>query len=501
MKPIEANNQVNLGFARCARLALSGMSYRMFRSLVTMSILALAVAFLVHMIAFGLLANQTQRQAYDELQEDRELGRLLTRLTAADGSVAIVDTLADDRPDRHAEYGAWAGADQQRLEQARQTASDLARMLAWVDEQSTTDQAVLTGGLRGPQLIEQWADPQRVEQLLERIDQIGRNAPMEDDALRALLLERRGELAAFTQRVQRGHARAIASLMQSYDQTPAVQLLAEPPADLRQTLEQLGYRVSDEQLTAAETFADRRLLAELIGALSQESTLRQALAREADLPLEEISLDAVLNWVDDQESAAWLTGELQQAADRQVQRDRLEAGVVRGLEADAVLELAERRQRDQKLESAVGDEIPADHGGLFGLPTRTRWLIALSFLVCVVGVANAMLMSVTERFTEIATMKCLGALDKFVMLMFVIEAAIQGIVGGLIGLVLGIVLALLRGLVEFGTLLGEAGGALGQVGIAAVLSLLVGMVLATVAAVGPSFVAARLAPMEAMRVD
>jgi ABC-type antimicrobial peptide transport system permease subunit len=87
------------------------------------------------------------------------------------------------------------------------------------------------------------------------------------------------------------------------------------------------------------------------------------------------------------------------------------------------------------------------------------------------------------------------------MLMFVIEAAIQGIVGGLIGLVLGIVLALLRGLVEFGTLLGEAGGALGQVGIAAVLSLLVGMVLATVAAVGPSFVAARLAPMEAMRVD
>jgi len=112
-----------------------------------------------------------------------------------------------------------------------------------------------------------------------------------------------------------------------------------------------------------------------------------------------------------------------------------------------------------------------------------------------------MLMSVTERFTEIATMKCLGAMDRFVMMMFVFEAAIQGVVGGVVGLLLGVVLALGRGLLEFGVLLGAAASSAGDIAVAAALSLVVGVVLATLAAVGPSWVAARLAPMEAMRVE
>jgi putative ABC transport system permease protein len=87
------------------------------------------------------------------------------------------------------------------------------------------------------------------------------------------------------------------------------------------------------------------------------------------------------------------------------------------------------------------------------------------------------------------------------MLMFVFEAVIQGVVGGLIGIVLGILLAVLRGFVEYGTLIFGAGEALGDVVLATVLSLVVGVLLAAFAAVGPSWVAARLAPMEAMRVE
>ena len=46
-----------------------------------------------------------------------------------------------------------------------------------------------------------------------------------------------------------------------------------------------------------------------------------------------------------------------------------------------------------------------------GISTKDIWLIVMSLIVCVVGIANSMLMAVTERFREIGTMKCLGALD------------------------------------------------------------------------------------------
>ena len=49
-----------------------------------------------------------------------------------------------------------------------------------------------------------------------------------------------------------------------------------------------------------------------------------------------------------------------------------------------------------------------------GASSKQRWIIILSLLVCVVGIVNAQLMAVTERFREIGTMKCLGALDRFI---------------------------------------------------------------------------------------
>ena len=127
-------------------------------------------------------------------------------------------------------------------------------------------------------------------------------------------------------------------------------------------------------------------------------------------------------------------------------------------------------------------------------------MVLVSMLVCVIGISNAMLMAVTERFREIATMKCLGALDGFIMLMFVLESCFMGIVGGAIGGVLGTLLGLGRTAVAFGS-----GYTLAvptrELLIAVVVATCLGVVLAAVAAVYPAFRAARLAPMEAMRIE
>ena len=46
---------------------------------------------------------------------------------------------------------------------------------------------------------------------------------------------------------------------------------------------------------------------------------------------------------------------------------------------------------------------------------KERWILFLSLLVCVVGIVNTQLMAVADRFREIGTMKCLGALDRFIL--------------------------------------------------------------------------------------
>jgi ABC-type lipoprotein release transport system permease subunit len=74
---------------------------------------------------------------------------------------------------------------------------------------------------------------------------------------------------------------------------------------------------------------------------------------------------------------------------------------------------------------------------------RTNWLVALSLVVCTVGITNSMLMSVSERFREIGTMKCLGALNQFVVKIFMIEAVLMGLIASTLGWLVGTVAIIL----------------------------------------------------------
>ncbi|MGC8861919.1 MAG: ABC transporter permease [Armatimonadota bacterium] len=74
---------------------------------------------------------------------------------------------------------------------------------------------------------------------------------------------------------------------------------------------------------------------------------------------------------------------------------------------------------------------------------RMIWLVVMSLLVCAVGITNSMLMAVTERYKEIGTMKCLGALDKFVVELFMLESGMMGIAASILGWVVGFLLMVL----------------------------------------------------------
>jgi ABC-type antimicrobial peptide transport system permease subunit len=139
-------------------------------------------------------------------------------------------------------------------------------------------------------------------------------------------------------------------------------------------------------------------------------------------------------------------------------------------------------------------------GGTHGVDAYQYWLVAVALIVSVVGITNAMLISVYERTREIGTMKCIGALDQHIVMLFLVEAVIQGTLGGVIGYVLGVLAALAS--VGFTT----GFDIIFRVGSLDLLVYLVGttamsMVLSVVASMYPAWRASKLPPVEALRYE
>ena len=131
---------------------------------------------------------------------------------------------------------------------------------------------------------------------------------------------------------------------------------------------------------------------------------------------------------------------------------------------------------------------------------KQRWIVTLSLLVCIVGIINAQLMSVTERFREIGTMKCLGALDRFIVRLFVLEALMQGLAGSLVGAILGILSATISSAFSLGAAIFSTSPWVGLFN-SMLFSIVVGTSLSLIGVIYPAILAARMQPVEAMRLE
>ena len=126
------------------------------------------------------------------------------------------------------------------------------------------------------------------------------------------------------------------------------------------------------------------------------------------------------------------------------------------------------------------------------------WLIVVSLLVCGIGLVNANLIAVYERFREIGTMKCLGALDQHVMKLFLIESLIFGLVGGVLGFAIGTLTAIASSSFQLGTnvlWITPLNTTLKYLALITGLSAL----LSVISTVYPAVRAAKLNPVEALR--
>ena len=157
--------------------------------------------------------------------------------------------------------------------------------------------------------------------------------------------------------------------------------------------------------------------------------------------------------------------------------------------------------RPEDLKAAMaGHGVPTTPAEIAADRVQTRWVISLALLVAFVGILNAMLMSVTERFREIGTMKCLGALDGFIVKLFLLESLFQGAAGTTAGIAVGLAVSFAMAAMTYGP---DAFVAVpwptigGTVGV----TLVVGVLLSVGGAILPALQAARMEPIAAMRVE
>jgi putative ABC transport system permease protein len=123
--------------------------------------------------------------------------------------------------------------------------------------------------------------------------------------------------------------------------------------------------------------------------------------------------------------------------------------------------------------------------------TQLIWIASISLLVGGIGVMNIMLVTVTERTSEIGLKKAIGAKKRRILFQFLTEAAVLTFLGGVIGVVSGIGLAqLISSMVQIPVAIDVAATV-----IAVVFSTLIGVIFGLL----PAVKAANLNPIEALR--
>ena len=118
-----------------------------------------------------------------------------------------------------------------------------------------------------------------------------------------------------------------------------------------------------------------------------------------------------------------------------------------------------------------------------------------------VGITNSMLMAVTERYKEIGIMKCLGALDKHVLMLFLFESLFLGIFGELIGSAIGILVVIVAYAPQFGWGMVFNATASTSMGEFFLLGIVLAVILSLLGTIYPALRAARLNPIEALRYE
>ena len=126
-------------------------------------------------------------------------------------------------------------------------------------------------------------------------------------------------------------------------------------------------------------------------------------------------------------------------------------------------------------------------------------IAAISLVVGGIGIMNSMFTSVLERTRDIGVMKSIGATNKQILVMFLVESGLIGLIGGILGVVLGISIAEIVEIIA-------ANFGFSLLAITLNFKIIVFMLLFSfgigmISGVVPAYQAAKLKPVDALRYE
>jgi len=489
LKEIDVRDQPVLSLARTVKITVNGIRYRLFRSIVTVVVVAVAMAFLTNILSESLIrrsvAERTQRRIAEIRQAAVWAGALSDPGTLRDLVRRVASAGRDGAACREA--AAMGGLTDEQMDSYHPAATQAVVYLDFFEKLNYARRRALVHNAQGLGVFDRLATEAGMDRFTTALGRMKSvQLPTSLDALNEFVAGW-ADVAAMTRAVHAGRAKAVAAVRAELAGRPVLEALCDVEGPFGDVVRSAGF-----VLTREEAPVVARLAREMVQSLKLERSIgepemRKLVAGRLDLLPVDVSVPTLWRVVHSRSGAAWYLE----------QQERL-GGPAKALAVDEAMSLAALDAEKRQLGRV--EALGSPSGGPFGIGERMGWLVLASMLVCTVGIANAMLMSVTERFREIATLKCLGALDAFIMLMFVLEAAFLGIAGGIAGAVIGTLIGLGRMLLPYGSLV-LAALPVGELLSAMAVSVVLGVVLAAAAAVYPSFKAARLAPMEAMRIQ
>lgn len=490
MGNLDVRPQPRIGFRRVVSLTATGIRYRLFRSAVTMAVITVAIAFMMNVLMEGMVKRSVFLTVSEGLRESRTALRLAARLGSAGSPLGIVyEVAALDTGDMlYKENMRMGSLSEREMSRLASMARKAVVYLDFFEELDYGVKVVLFGNTAGLDIFDNLLSRRNFERFRVELKNLRSvRVPGGLDEFRQFL-NRWPVAAGLVERVRDGRERAVGALAEDLGDRRLIEALTDIEGDLGERIRGLGFGLTEEMQSKAAAQAsehrDRRLLVETF----RDTLLRKRWAARLNVKSSEVRVETCWEMLAKPRHAEWYAELLaEQGLDASIASAQRIRGVAR--------HVLEERRFDRALKQTEGIG-----GGFMGMGQRMSWLVALSMLVCGVGISNAMLMSVAERFREIATMKCLGALDGSIMVMFILEASFIGLIGGVLGGMLGSALGFVRMLLPFGELVVDAlPWALWAVTMA--VAGVVGAFLSALAALYPSWVAARLAPMEAMRIE